>query len=53
MQRIVVIGGKATAIHPAEFSVDGARRLVKPAELLGFAIDDDAACESQRRLEDN
>jgi len=51
MQRIVVKGGNAAAIHPAEFSVDGARRLVRSAELLGFAISDDEASESHGRSE--
>jgi sugar O-acyltransferase (sialic acid O-acetyltransferase NeuD family) len=40
MQRIVVIGGKGTAINVAENIADAADRFGHPVELLGFAIDD-------------
>jgi len=42
MQRIVVIGGKGTAINVAESVADAADRFGHPVELLGFAIDDPA-----------
>lgn len=42
MQRIVVIGGKGTAINVAENITDAADRFGLSVELLGFAIDDPA-----------
>jgi acetyltransferase EpsM len=40
MQKIIVIGGKGTAINIAEQIVDAATRFGKEVRFLGFAIDD-------------
>jgi sugar O-acyltransferase (sialic acid O-acetyltransferase NeuD family) len=40
MQKIIVVGGKGTAINIAEHIVDAATRFGKDISFLGFAIDD-------------